>query len=397
MNDEDLSFYRQEIDDLDRSIVELILRRARFAHQIGQYKLSRSETIYRPDREKEVYLNIKSIAERIYQSKDYQEIPSKKRFPEKALAAIYRELMSGTVYMEGGPTVAFMGPEGSFSHLATIERFGSSVKTVAVSTIKDVFRMVSIGEEAEFGLVPVDNTTGGSVVPTMDAFLDSASIDTSLTDLSTTLDSAKPTGLQIYAEHFTRVEQHLLYHRDVELAEIKRIYTIRIGQDQCRDWLSNNLNLNQIEFIETNSTAAAARMAAERKDGAAIASSFAESLYGLVAIARNIEDSINNITRFWVIGQEQCSPTGDDRTSIIVGVDDRPGSLFSILEPFHKAGINLTRIESRITRRNYGEYNFYIDFQGHRLTPKVHKILATLQKRSSFLKILGSYPAAHPL
>ena len=368
----ELSYYRQEIDGLDRDIVRMILRRADLAHEIGRVKRDRNETVYRPDREKEVYQNVQAIAESYY-----QDNPDSSRFPSEALQSIYRELMSGTIYLEGGPIVAYMGPEGSFSHMATVQRFGSSVRSLPLPTITDVFRTLEAGGEATFGMVPVDNTTGGSVMTTLDAFLES--------------------GLKIYAEHFSRIQQHLLYHDEIALDDIRRIYSIRIGQEQCRDWLAAHLNLRDVEFVETNSTAAAARLAAERKDGAAIGSNLAAELYNLRIIARSIQDSTNNITRFWVIGNEQCKPTGDDKTSVIVGVHDRPGSLFSILDPFHMAGINLTKIESRITRRNYGEYNFYIDFQGHFEDPHIADILRKLEERSSFLKILGSYPAAKVL
>lgn len=364
----DLSHYRSEIDGLDREIVSLILRRAAMAHEIGLVKRERGETVYRPDREKEVYANVERALDEYY-----SRSPSTGRFPAGALRAVYRELMSGTVYLEGGPIVAFMGPEGSFSHIATAARFGSSARTLVLPTIADVFRSLEDGGAAHFGVVPVDNTTGGSVMTTLDTFLQS--------------------GLQIYAEDYIRVQQHLLHAEDVPLSSIRRIYSLRIVSEQCRDWLAGHLNLSDIEIVETNSTSVAAQMAAKNRDGAAIGSEMAAELYGLQFLARGIQDSTNNITRFWIIGNEQCPPTGDDKTSVIIGVHDRPGSLFSVLEPFHAANINLTRIESRITRRNYGEYNFYVDFQGHRHDDTVAAILRKLEERSSFLKVLGSYPA----
>ena len=364
-----MKHYRKEIDDIDHEIVRQILRRAELAHEIGKVKRSQNETVYRPDREKDVYNNIEVVAKQYY-----QDNPEAAHFPLPALKSIYRELMSGMINFEGGPVIAYMGPEGSFSHLATVQRFGESVRTMPLHTISDVFHALESGGEATFGMVPVDNTTGGSVMTTLDAFLES--------------------GLKIYAEHYSKIQQHLLYHRQTSLDEIKQIYSIRIGQEQCRDWLSAHLDMRNIEIIETTSTAKAASLAAENKDGAAIGSDLAAKLYGLQIVARAIQDSTNNITRFWVIGNEQCNATGDDKTSIIVGLHDRPGSLFSILELFHSAAINLTKIESRITRRNYGEYNFYIDFVGHHQDPVVSNILDKIEERSSFLKFLGSYPAA---
>lgn len=364
----DLSHYRREIDAVDQEIVTLILRRAAFAHEIGRRKSEQGEPVYRPDREKEVYANVEKILNDYYAAH-----PGEGRFPAGALRGIYREIMSGTIVLEGGPVVAYMGPEGSFSHMATVSRFGSSVRMLPVPTIGDVFRAVEDGNAADFGVVPVDNTTGGSVMTTLDTFLQSA--------------------LKIYAEDYIRVQQYLLHAEDVPLSSIRRIYSLRIVREQCRDWLAGNLNLQDVEFVETNSTAVAAQLAAQNKDGAAIASEASAELYDLRIIARGIQDSTNNITRFWIIGNVQCPPTGDDKTSIIIGVHDRPGSLFSVLQPFHEAGINLTRIESRITRRNYGEYNFYVDFQGHKDEPVVADILRKLEERSSFLKFLGSYPA----
>ncbi|MDH5656121.1 MAG: P-protein, partial [Spirochaetia bacterium] len=164
--------------------------------------------------------------------------------------------------------------------------------------------------------------------------------------------------------------------------------------EQCRNWLSSNLFIPEVEFVETSSTAAAAQIASEKKDGVAIGSELAAETYGLKIIASNIQDSMNNITRFFVMGKEQCPPTGDDKTSIVCSVSDRPGSLYEMLIPFHNSRINLTRIESVATRRSYGDYNFFIDFLGHANDEKISKILNELKARTAMLKILGSYPRA---
>jgi len=280
--------------------------------------------------------------------------------------------MSGSLFIEGGPGIAFLGPFASFSHMATRKRFGSAVREFPVDTIFDVFRVVESREDVAYGLVPVDNSSGGSIGATLDMLLVS--------------------DLKVYAEQYIRVNQNLLAFEDIALDKIKKIYTIKIVYEQCRNWLKSNLNMAGIEIVETSSTAAAAQKVAEKKDGVAIASDLAAETYGLKIINPNIQDSMNNITRFFVMGKEQCPPTGDDKTSIVCSVNDKPGSLYDMLIPFHNAGINLTRIESVATRKTYGDYNFFIDFIGHIGEEKIKKILEDLETKTSMLKILGSYP-----
>lgn len=370
--DSNLAQYRDKIDRLDREIVRLILERAQAAHEIGRVKQSRNEPVYRPDREKNVYKNLEKY---VTEARLAYNGPAPD-FPLQAFKNIYREIMSGSIAIEGGPAVAFLGPPGSFSHLATRYRFGSSLREIPADTIPEIFTIVAAGKEAGYGVVPVDNTTGGTVGITLDSLLTSP--------------------LEIYAEHYINVHHNLMAYEDTEPEDIKKIYTVRIGMEQCRDWLSRHLNLKAVEIVETTSTAAAARMVAEKKDGAAIASDVAAEIYGLKILRRSIQDSQRNVTRFWIIGSVQCPPTGDDRTSIVLASrdSDEPGSLFRILAPFHREGINLTRIESRATRRTYGEYNFFIDFDGHRENENIARILKELEGVTSFLKVLGSYPRA---
>jgi chorismate mutase/prephenate dehydratase len=339
------------------------MKRAEFVREIGGLKNSGKTSIYRPDREREVYRNIEAYARELYGG----ELP----FPVQALENVYREIMSGSISIEGGPSIAFLGPPASFSHSALRMRFGSSLTEIPLESIPAVFRAVS-GGEANYGIVPVDNSSGGTVGPTHDMLLRS--------------------DLRIYAEQYIRVSQHLLHTEDVPVSEIRRLYTIRIAYDQCREWIQEHMRIGESDFIETSSTASAAERVAKIRDGAAIASELAADLYGLKIIARNIQDSPNNITRFVIIGNEQCLPTGDDKTSIICSVNDRPGSLFRLLEPFFNEGINLSRIESVITRKSYGDYNFFIDFHGHKADPKISRILEILEERTAMLKILGSYP-----
>lgn len=370
--EEELKRFRQEIDKSDKEIIRLLIERAEYAGKIGSVKRQEGLPVYRPDREKEVYSNILQYYREILQEREKQASEEIPVFPEMALRSVYREIMSGTIALEGGPRVAYLGPPGSFSNMAVRSRFGSSVEGLPVDTIPSVFRAVESGRDADYGVVPVENTAGGSVHSTLDMFRDSE--------------------LKIYAEQYIQVNHHLLYHTEIPVSDIKKLYTIKIAREQCRDWLSANLASSQLEVIETSSTAAAAKMALEKKDGAAIASDLAAEIYGLKTLARNIQDSLNNLTRFLILGNHFCRPSQDDKTSILCSVQDQPGSLFEILKPFYEHGINLTKIESRTTRRSYGEYYFFIDFLGHFQNSEVADILEAIRSHTTFLKILGSYP-----
>jgi chorismate mutase/prephenate dehydratase len=361
---EELGGLRGQVDETDREIVRLILRRAELAKSIGERKRKQGGTVYRPDREKEVYANIARIASELYGASP--------PFPVRILEHVYREIMSGSIAIEGGPRVAYLGPESSFSHLATRFRFGASVAAVPVDTIPAVFRAVETGRDASFGVVPVENTIEGPVGVTLDMFLTS--------------------DLKVYAEHYIRVELNLLAPTMVDLADIRKVYTIKIVREQCRQWLENNLNMRQVEVIETSSSAAAAKLVAQRADGVAIASELSAETYNLQILRRSIQDRPYNVTRFFVIGNEQCPPSGDDKTSIVCTVRDRPGSLFHMLKPFEERGINLTRIESRTNRSTIGGYNFFTDFLGHHQDPHIQEILREVEEHTTLLKVLGSFP-----
>ncbi|MFN3604897.1 MAG: prephenate dehydratase [Leptonema sp. (in: bacteria)] len=360
--------YRKRIDEIDKNIIQLILKRAEYAHQIGVYKKNNLLSIYNAEREKQIYENIKTYYKEYYEKNEHQ-----KQYPLEALFYIYRELMSGMLFLEDGPSIAYLGPPGSFSHMAVQKKFGKSVTAVPYNSIRDIFRDTEIGEKVKFGVVPVDNTIGGSI--------------------NNTLDEIIVSSLCIYGEILIKVSQNLLAKEKIELSKIKKIYTINIAKEQCLNWLAQNLNLSQIEFVETPSTAAASELVSKRGDGAAIGSELSAEIYNLEILARNIQDTSNNITRFWILSNsENPQIFPNSKTSIIVGVHDKPGSLYSILKPFYKAKVNLTKIESRRTKRIYGEYNFFIDFIGHKSERHIQKILKTLEKKTSFLKILGSYP-----
>lgn len=363
----DLSGFRREIDDTDREIVRLILRRAELAKSIGEAKRKQGGPVYRPDREKEVYQNVARIASDLYGANP--------PFPVRILEHVYREIMSGSIAVEGGPRVAYLGPESSFSHLATRFRFGASVAAVPVDTIPAVFRAVEAGREVSFGVVPIENTIEGPVGITLDSFLTSE--------------------LKVYAEHYIRVELNLLAPvrlANVDPLEYRKVYTIKIAREQCRQWLESNLNMRNVEIVETPSTAAAAKLVAEREDGVAIASELSAETYDLQIVRRSIQDRSYNVTRFFVLGVEQCPPTGDDKTSIMCTLRDKPGSLYNMLKPFEERGVNLTRIESRPNRSNLGGYNFFADFLGHHHDARIQEILAEVEEHTTTLKVLGSFP-----
>jgi chorismate mutase/prephenate dehydratase len=355
---ENLNELRVEIDRLDKDIVRLIQERTKVASQIGEVKRKAGEPIYRPDREKEVYSKITK--------------ENKGPLTDSVLKSIYREIMSGTIMIEKGIEIAYLGPEGSFSDQATRLRFGSSVYSKPFPSIPDVFKAVET-DKCTYGVVPIENSSEGLVNSTLDMFLSS--------------------DLNIYSEIYMRIELHLIGF-ETDLSKIKKLYGIKIANQQCKNWISSNLP--NVEIIETSSTTRAAKMVSENKDGVAIASRLAAEIYGLSMIRESIEDLPNNTTRFLIIGKSQCLPTGNDKTSVVFSVADRPGSLYNALKPFFENNINLTKVESRPTRKNSWEYNFFIDFHGHEKEEHIYKVLQELKDKTTFLKVIGSYPASEP-
>ena len=290
---DDFNHLREEIDKADSQIVALLCKRADLAHKIGEHKKKNKSPVYRPDRERKVYRNIKQFL------KENPKTP----LAYATLERIYREIMSASIAIEGGPSVAYLGPEASFSHAALQACFGFDGKekgggrACPQRSIPDVFQVVEAGQGIDYGVVPVENTTEGSIGITLDNLLRSE--------------------LKIYAEYYIPVHHHLLFHKKTKKENIRRIYSQRIAQEQCREWLYKHLNTAELEFVEMPSTAAAAQKAAAAKNGAAIASRLAAQCYGLEIIAENIQDSPNNITRFLLIAGEQCQATQDDKTSIV--------------------------------------------------------------------------------
>jgi len=344
---------RQKIDALDQSIIDLLNIRAKITVDIGKIKIASGKSIYSPERENQV---LKKLAR-----------CSKGPLSRQALEAIYREIMSAGLALEKKLVIAYMGPRASFSNLAALKRFGALVEYLACKNISDVFLEVERGS-ADYGVVPVENSIEGAVSHTLDVFAES--------------------DLKICSQVILDVSHNLL--ANCPKAKIKRVYSNPQVFGQCRIWLQENLPC--AELVDVSSTTHAAEIAAREKNSAAIASLLASKVYGLKVFASNIEDSPHNITRFFVIGKDAPSRTGEDKTSVLFSIKDRVGALYDMLMPFKKYGINLTKIESRPSKKKAWEYYFYIDICGHQLDQKVKKALSELDKKCTFMKILGSYP-----
>ncbi len=349
----ELEKLRRKIDLLDRKIIQLLNSRAQLSNRIGRLKAKANKSAYSPDRERIVY----------------EKIAAQNEGPlsGEALQAIYREIMSGCLALEKPLRISYMGPPASFSNIAALKKFGSSVRYLPVNTINDVFAEVEHGR-ADYGVVPIENSIEGAINYTLDMFMES--------------------DLKICSEISIEISHNLL--AKCRMDKIKKLYSNPSVIGQCRMWLE--ANLPQIEVIEVTSTTKAAEMAVKEKGAAAIGSSLAAECYGLNMLARSIEDSPHNMTRFLVIGKVENRPTGKDKTSIMFAVKDRVGALHDMLVPFKKNRINLTKIESRPSKKRAWEYRFFVDMIGHHEDAGIKKALKQLGGVCTNLKILGSYP-----
>ena len=350
----ELDNLRKKIDKLDDEMVELLNRRSRIVLDVGNIKRSQKVKFYKPDRERQILERLASH--------------NKGPFPNDALKAIYREILSASVSLEEPLKVTCLGPLATFTHLAALRHFGSSASFVPVDSIKMFFENVETGK-AEYGVVPIENSNEGVVSYTLDMFMDS--------------------DLKVVAEIILEVAHNLL-SKQPDKTKIKKIYSHPQALAQCRGWLESNMP--GIPTKESTSTARAAELAARDKDSAAIASEVAARIYDLAILERNIEDNRHNVTRFLVISKDFPPKTGNDKTSIMFSIKDRPGSLYAILLPFKRARINLTKIESRPSKRKAWEYIFFVDMEGHVEDKKVMRAIEQLKEGCLYLKILGSYP-----
>jgi chorismate mutase/prephenate dehydratase len=345
--------HRKAIDKLDEQIVRLLNERTRHALAIGEIKLAAGEEIYAPHRERAVF----------------ERVCARNSGPmtNDQLRTIYREIMSSALALEKTMTIAYLGPEATFTHQAAIKRFGSSLKYIAQKTIADVFTEVS-KHRADYGVVPVENSTEGVVTHTLDMFVDS--------------------DLKIVSQIVLRVQQCLMSNSP--RAKIKKLFVHPQSLAQCRGWIQNHLP--RVEIIETSSNARSAELAAAEKGAAAIGGVLAAEKYHLQLLEEDIQDNAANATRFLVLGRQCSPPTGDDRTSLMLSVADKAGALHQAIAAFRRFKINLTKIESRPSKRKAWEYFFFIDCQGHAQDKKVAKAMALLGTHCNFVKILGSYP-----
>lgn len=348
--------HRKAIDALDKKLVALLNDRTRHVLEIGSIKRQAGEEIYAPHRERQVLQRIARL--------------NKGPITDDSLKAIYREVMSSALALEKSMTIAYLGPEATFTHQAAIGRFGSSLRYATQKTIADVFNEVAKGR-ADYGVVPVENSTEGVVTHTLDMFVDS--------------------DLKIVSQIVLPIS-HCLVSRAAR-RDIRRLYVHPQTLAQCRSWVHKNFP--HAELIETSSNARSAELAAnENKHSAAIAGLLAAEKYGLPVLEHDIQDNAANATRFLVLGRKCSPPTGRDRTSVMFSIADKVGALHKALAPFRRFRINMTKIESRPSKRKAWEYFFFVDCDGHAGDRKLSKALALLGEHCSFVKVLGSYPNA---
>lgn len=344
---------RKNIDSIDKRIVELLNQRTQQILQIGHLKNKHNQSIYAPAREHDIFQRISKA--------------NKGPLDREALMAIYREIMSASLAIEKPLTIAYLGPKATFTHLAALKRFGSSVDYLPCDNISDVFTEVAKGN-ADYGVIPIENSIEGAISHTLDMLVDS--------------------DLKICAQIMLDISHNLL--ANCSKNNIQKIYSKPEVFGQCRLWLESNLP--KADLIETSSTTRAAQIAAKEKKAAAIASLLAAKEWKLKVIARDIEDSPHNITRFLVIGKFEAEPTGHDKTSIMFSIKDKVGALHDMLMPFKKYKINLTKIESRPSKKRAWDYFFFVDLEGHVKEKNIHRALAELEEKCKFIKVLGSYP-----
>jgi len=349
---------RQKIDSLDAEIQELISARARLAQAVRESKgeLEHAVDYYRPEREAQV---LRSVIAR-----------NRGPISDAEMIRLFREIMSVCLAQQEPLKIAYLGPEGTFTQQAVNQHFGHSVQALGVTGIDDVFSQVE-SSEADFGVVPVENSNQGIVSHTLDRFIDS--------------------NLKICGEIEMAIHHNLLSQAR-SLAQIERIYSHQQSLSQCKHWIRQHLP--EAECIAVSSNAEAARRVRHSPDAAAISSQSAADIYGVPVLFARIEDRPDNATRFLVIGRQLLTPSGDDKTTLLLAGDEGPGALHSLLTPLAKYSLNMSRIESRPARAGRWSYVFFIDVDGHAETEPMKTALAEMQSQASLTRVLGSYPKA---
>ncbi len=354
----ELEDLRNQIDEIDRELVEIINKRGEIAVKIGEIKAINNKIYYNPARENKVYENVKLF--------------NKGPLKNDHLVNIFREIISACISIEASIKISYLGPEGTFTHLAAIKRFGQSRTLIPVKTIGNVFDNVTKGL-SEYGVVPIENTIEGMVNTTLDMFVNSDAV--------------------IIGEELIPIS-HFLYSKETSKEKIKKIYSHPQALAQCRNFLEENFK--NAELIDAFSTADACRIASQEEGSAAIASEAAGRIFGINALFSHIEDFTNNYTRFLIISDgEKTSKTGNDKTSIMFSIKNSVGALYKILKPFYENEINITKIISRPSKKTNWDYLFFIDVDCHESDEKIKKAIESIKEFTIFVKILGSYEYAN--
>jgi chorismate mutase/prephenate dehydratase len=356
MSDNKLTPLREQIDAIDQQILELLNRRARVAQDVGHIKAETNAPVFRPEREAQV---LRNAAER-----------NPGPLPGTDVQTIFREIMSACRALENRLTVAYLGPSGTFSEQAVYQHFGRAVDCLPCASIDEVFRATEAGA-ADFGVVPVENSTEGAINRTLDLLL------------QTTLTVSGEVSLAVH---------HTLMTASGTMDGIKRICAHSQALAQCQTWL--NQHYPAIERLAVASNGEAARLAGEDPSAAAIAGEIAGQKYNLQVVNAHIQDDPHNRTRFAVVGRLETAPSGKDHTSLVLSVPNKAGAVYNLLAPLAKHGVSMTRFESRPARMGTWEYYFYVDVEGHALDNKVAKALEELKENAAFFKVLGSYPCS---
>lgn len=350
----ELERLRGEIDRVDERLLEALNERAKLAREVGSLKVGQA---YRPEREAQVLRRIK------------ERNPGP--LSGESVAMIFREIMSACLALERPVTVAYLGPRGTFSERAALKHFGLAAEAVPVPSIDEVFREVESGA-ADFGVVPVENSTEGAV--------------------GRSLDLMPQTSAKVCGEVIVRIHHHLMAKEARAIGEVKRVFSHGQSLAQCHEWL--NANMPKAERVAVSSNAEAARRASEEPGSAAVAGEMAAEHYGLAILASNIEDEPNNTTRFLVLGDYEPKPSGRDKTSLVLSSRNRAGAVYEMLTPFARRGVSMTKFESRPSKVAVWEYLFFVDIEGHRDSPSVAEALEEVGGIAGYIKVLGSYPAA---
>ena len=346
--------FREEIDRIDDVILELLNKRAKLAIEIGKEKANRNLEFYSPERERVIFERLSAN--------------NKGPFPNEALRAVFREILSASLSLEKPLKVSFLGPRATFTHMACLQYFGRSTQFIPEKNIRSVFEGVE-RERVDYGVIPIENSTEGVIAHTLDLFMQS--------------------DVRICREVMIEISLDLLSRSD-RLSDIRRVYSHPHAIAQCRNWLESHLE--NAEIVDMPSTAKAAEIASSEPHSGAVASSYAAKLYDLSVLEKRIQDIPYNYTRFLVIGKKEETPTGHDKTSLMFSLKDNVGALYHALKPFADHGVNLTKIESRPHKGKAWDYIFFLDLEGHCTDERLAAALEAFREVCSELKLLGSYP-----